>query len=319
LVHWLVQVPRARRLGFRHSLTLNWRDPGLRRIARLMAPALLGVSAVQINVLVMTRFASSFGDGAVTWLDNAFRLMQLPIGMFGVAISMVTLPAVSRSAARLDMGEFKHRLQEGLRYMLFLAVPATVGLWLLAAPIVSALFQWGEYTAADADRTAGLLRFYTIGLLGYSAIKVIAPAFYSLNKPLTPTLVSVSGIALNLALIWLAVSVLRWELFALPLSVSIVAIINAAQLWLYLHRHIGNLVDRRFIVSVVKILIATLLMANGVDVLRRLLADTQPILQALILSGAGATVYFTAAWLFNLEEIRRLQQTLMMKFFKGAR
>ncbi|MDR1192118.1 MAG: murein biosynthesis integral membrane protein MurJ [Verrucomicrobiales bacterium] len=325
LMQWLVQVPRARRLGFRHTLTLDWRDAGLQKIGRLMAPAVLGVSAVQINFLVMTRFAASFGDGAVTWLDNAFRLMQLPIGLFGVAISMVTLPAVSRSVARHDLGEFKRRIQAGLRYMLFLAVPATAGLWLLAGPIVSALFQWGAYSAADTARTAGLLQYYTIGLLGYAAVKVLAPTFYSLNKPLTPTLVSIGGIVLNLALIWLAVGVLHWGLFSLPLAISLVAILNAAQLCLRLQQHIGGIIDRAFTGSVVKILTATLLMSAVVWLLNRWCRDWLPdgkwavVAQAIILCGLGAAVYFGAAWLFKLEEVRRVQRALTARWFKPRR
>ncbi|MDR1145052.1 MAG: murein biosynthesis integral membrane protein MurJ [Verrucomicrobiales bacterium] len=326
LAQWLIQAPRARQLGFRHRLELDWRDRGLLKVIRLMGPAIIGVSAVQINVLVMTRFAASFGNGAVTWLDNAFRLTQLPIGLFGVAISMVTLPAVSRSAAVHNMDEFRRGLRAGLRYMLFLAVPATVGLWLLATPVISALFQWGAYTAADVARTAGLLRYYTVGLLGYAAIKVLAPAFYSLNRPLVPTLVSVSGIGLNLALIWLAVSVLRWDLFSLPLAVSLAALLNAALLWLWLHRRVGVIADRAFMVSAGKILLATLLMAALVRGLYYFVTASVgdggkifTVVQALILSGAGVLAYFTAAWLLGLEEIRRLWQALTVKLFNSGR
>ena len=320
IAQWAVQIPRARKYGLRFMWIFDLKDSGLRKILTLMAPATIGVAAVQINVLVITYFAASFGDGAVTWLDNAFRLMQLPIGMFGVAISMVTLPAVSRAAARANIGEFKQNLQEGLRYMLFLAVPAAVGLVLLASPIIAALFQRGNYTAADTGQTAVLLQFYSIGLIGYSAVKVLSPAFYALDKVKFPVLVSVSGIVLNIVLNYLFIRMFKLGLYSLPLSVSIVAVINSLQLWFWLRRSIGGLFDRAFFISMAKVLAATFLMADMVWLLNRLFNGSGfsgqlfVIIQAVVVSGIGAAVYFGAAWLFKLEEVRRIQQTLMKKF-----
>jgi putative peptidoglycan lipid II flippase len=334
LAQWAVQIPRARKFGFRFTWIFDLQDSGLKKILFLMIPAIVGAAAVQVNVLVSTYFATGFGNGAVTWLDNAFRLMQMPIGMFGVAISTVMLPSVSRSAALNNLDEFKHSIQEGLRYMLLLAIPSSVGLALMATPIIGALFQHGAYHSADTAQTATLLRYYSIGLIGYSAIKVLAPTFYALNKVWTPVRISISGILLNILLNYCFIRVFNLGLYSLPLSISIVALLNSFQLWFWLYRLIGNPFDKTFFISLAKILAATFVMAGVVYMLNWLFADTLSvwlhdvhvgifkgqgiayIIQAFVISGIGAATYFGSAWLLKLDEAQRIYRTLTTKFFK---
>jgi putative peptidoglycan lipid II flippase len=334
LAQWAVQIPRARKFGFRFVWIFDLRDSGLKKILMLMGPAIIGVAAVQINVLISTYFAAGFGNGAITWLDNAFRLMQMPIGMFGVAISTVMLPSVSRSAALNNLDEFKHSLQESMRYMLFLAIPSTAGLALMSTPIIGALFQHGAYHSSDTAQTATLLRYYSIGLISYSAIKVLAPAFYALNKVWIPVRISISGILLNILLNYWFIRILGLGLYSLPLSISLVALLNFGQLWFWLRFTIGNPFDKAFLISLAKILAATFVMADVVYGLNWLFTDTLSawlhdvhiwifkgqsiacIIQAFVISGIGATTYFGVAWLFKLDEAQRIYRALTAKFLK---
>jgi putative peptidoglycan lipid II flippase len=162
-----------------------------------MGPAILGNAAVQINVLVNTNFASSITDaaghvinGPVSWLSYAFRFMQLPLGLFGVAIASATLPAISRSAALQRMDEFRLTLSRSLGMVLLLTIPSSVGLAVLGPSMIGAVYQWGRFRAADTHQTALALACYAVGLAGYAAIKILAPAFYALNDARTPMLVS---------------------------------------------------------------------------------------------------------------------------------
>jgi putative peptidoglycan lipid II flippase len=230
-LQWLWQVPSLRRLGFHWRPGLDWRHPGLRQIGRLMLPAIAGNAAVQINVMVNTNMASGITDaagrvidGPVSWLGYAFRFLQLPLGVFGVAIASAALPAVSRSAAREHLDEFRETVAHSLGMLLLLTVPASVGLAVLGESMIGAVYQGGRFQAFDSHQTAIALTCYSVGLVGYAAIKVLAPAFYALNDARTPMLVSFASIALNVAA---AKALLRWTSLshaALALATSIVAL-----------------------------------------------------------------------------------------------
>ena len=140
----LVQIPSLHRLRYRYRPMLSFRDPGVRQVLALMAPATIGAAAVQVNVLVNGNFASQLGDGAVSWLNVAFRFMQLPIGLFGVAVGVVALPAVSRSAENANMAEFNATIARGLRLVFGLCLPAAVGLAVLAPQFVGLVYEHGR-------------------------------------------------------------------------------------------------------------------------------------------------------------------------------
>src|SRR5436305_2385212 len=161
------QFPSLRRVGYRFRPDFVWRDEGVRKVLSLMAPAVIAASAVQVNVLVNSAFAAQLGDGPVSWLNIAFRLMQLPLGLFGVAVATVTLPLVSRSAALGNTAEFRGALAHSLRLVMLLTIPSAIGLAMLAEPIISVIYQHGRFTADATHQTAGALRFYAIGLVGY--------------------------------------------------------------------------------------------------------------------------------------------------------
>jgi len=263
-VQWLFQAPSLYRAGISYRPRLDFAHPGLRKILRLMGPAILGNAAVQINVLVNTNFASSITDaaghvinGPVSWLSYAFRFMQLPLGLFGVAIASATLPAISRSAALGKMDEFRLTLSRSLGMVLLLTVPSSVGLAVLGPSMIGAVYQWGRFRAADTHQTAMALACYAVGLAGYSAIKILAPAFYALNDARTPMLVSLVSILVNLAVASTMVKLAGLGHLGLALSTSAVALFGSVALFLLLRRRIQRLHGRALASSVAKILCAS--------------------------------------------------------------
>ena len=263
-VQWLFQAPSLYRAGISYRPRIDFTHPGLRNILRLMGPAILGNAAVQINVLVNTNFASSITDaaghvinGPVSWLSYAFRFMQLPLGLFGVAIASATLPAISRSAALGKMDEFRLTLSRSLGMVLLLTVPSSVGLAVLGPSMIGAVYQWGRFRAADTHQTAMALACYAVGLAGYSAIKILAPAFYALNDARTPMLVSLVSILVNLAVASTMVKLAGLGHLGLALSTSAVALFGSVALFLLLRRRIQRMHGRALASSVAKILCAS--------------------------------------------------------------
>jgi putative peptidoglycan lipid II flippase len=255
----LVQWPSLAREGFRYSPALDPRDKGLRDIVLLMGPGTIGMAATQVNIFVNTLLATSQGTGAVSWLNYAFRLMYLPIGLFGVSMGTAVLPAVARHAAVGDLANIRTTVSRGLALMLMMNVPATLGLLVLARPIVALLFEHGRFTAADTEATAALLRFYAVGLVGYSAARIASPTFYALRQSRTAVAVSLAAIAGNVALSVTLVAFMG--LRGLALATAIAAIGHGGFLVLLLQRRLGGIEAERLAIMSAKILTAGALMA----------------------------------------------------------
>jgi putative peptidoglycan lipid II flippase len=223
-----------------------------------MGPGTLGLAAVQINVFVNTYLATSQERGAVSWLTYAFRLMYLPIGLFGVAIATAALPEIARRANAQDLPGMRATVSSALRMMLMLNVPATIGLIALADPIIALLLERGRFTTHDTAATAAALMFYAPGLVGYSAVKIASPSFYSLRDSRTPVTVSVMSVLVNLAL---NLTLVRWMGYrGLALGTALAAIFNAGALLWLLRGRIEGLDGRRVALAFVKILIASIAM-----------------------------------------------------------
>jgi putative peptidoglycan lipid II flippase len=275
------QWPQLRREGFRFAPRIDFADPGLREVLLLMGPGVIGLAAVQINVLVNTMLAAREVEGAVSWLNYAFRLMYLPIGLFGVSIATAALPSLSRHAAREDFGEMRRTISNGLRLMLMLNVPATIGLMALASPIVALIFERGRFTTADTAATAAALAFYAPGLIGYSAVKIAVPSFYALRESRTPVAVSMTTVAVNVALNITLAKVFGYR--GLALGTAIAALFNASSLLIILRRRLDGIDERAIGTAFVKILTASLAMgaaAWSTDALIawRLPAHTLPVM-----------------------------------------
>ncbi len=255
-LQFAVQLPPLARLGFRYRPDFQWRDPGVGAILRLMGPSVIAASTTQFNVLVNSMFASTLGDGAIFWLAIAFRLMQLPLGLFGVALGTVTLPLLSRLVVSGHMEGFRAELARALRLMFLLTVPSTIGLMLLADPIISVLYQHGKFAAHEAAEAGGALRCYAIGLAGYAALKVLVNAFYALDRRKTPMFVSFFAVLLNLVFNWIFTFQLHWGHLGLAFSTGLVASCNFLVLYVLMVRELQGLEMARMFVLLGKTLLA---------------------------------------------------------------
>ena len=253
-----VQLPSLRNVGYSFRPDFRWRDPGIRKILVLMVPSVIAASAVQINVVVNSGFASFLGKEAVSWLNFAFRLMQLPIGVFGVAVATITLPVVSRIAAHADRSEFGPTLGKALRLAIFLTLPSAVGLYFLAQPLIGIIYERGEFRHADTVQTGLALQFYSLGLVAYSCIKVLSPAFYTIDKKWTPMWVSFAAIALNFCLNYLFIFRLGLGHRGLALATAISAGANFLTLYLLMLRSEQSLETGRLLGALVRCGLASL-------------------------------------------------------------
>ena len=280
-----VQWPALRAEGFRYAPTLDRHDPGLHDVVMLMGPGTLGLAATQINLLISTQLAVGQGTGAVSWLQYAFRLMNLPIGLFGVSIATAVLPAVARHAAIDDRRAVSKTIARGITLMLMVNVPASVGLFLLATPIVQLLLERGHFLHSDTVATAAAVQCYAIGLVGYSAARIASPVFYALQRSRVAVILSTITIAVNLAF---SLILVRWIGFrGLAVATSLAAIVHGALALVLLRQQLGRIGGGRLAISFVKIAAASAVMALVVAVATRELSAWAP--------GAG-----TGAQLFRL-------------------
>jgi putative peptidoglycan lipid II flippase len=312
-----VQLPSLARLGYRFRPDFRWRDAGVKAILLLMGPSVIAASTTQFNVLVNSMFASTLGDGPIFWLSIAFRLMQLPLGVFGVALGTVTLPLLSRLVVAGQMTGFRAELARAMRLGFLLTVPSTVGLIMLAEPIISVLYQHGKFNAYQAAQAAGALRFYAIGLAGYAALKVLVNAFYALDKRKTPMLVSFVAVALNLLLNWIFTFRLGWGHRGLAFSTGCIATFNFLLLYTLMSRRLHGLESRRMLVMLAKVAVAAAaLVAVCAASSHWLLADwaTQPFLRKLgaLLATVivGVAVFAGCGVALHIEELKELQSAV---------
>jgi putative peptidoglycan lipid II flippase len=311
-----IQVPSMWKLGFRPRLRadLRLRDPGVRRVGRLMLPAIAGLAAVQVNIFVNTMFATSEA-GAVSWLNYAFRFLQLPIGVFGVAIATVTTTRFADAAADRNHAGMGKQLDESLRLVAFLTVPATVGLLVLGEPIIRLIFERGRFTAHDTYATARALELYAVGLVAYAGVKVIAPAFYALDRARIPMIASMSAVAGNLVLNITLHPHYGYKVLAL--GTAIAAILNFTILFVAFRTRVSRLDGRALLWYLARIGIAAGVMAAAVYGTHRASVEmlgTDGFLaraaDGLVPVAVGAVVYAAACHALHIDELRALVRRL---------
>jgi putative peptidoglycan lipid II flippase len=251
--------------------------------------------------------ATGQGTGAVSWLNYAFRLMYLPIGLFGVSIATAAMPTIAAMAARDDRAGMRDTVSSGLRMMLMLNVPATVGLIALATPIVALVFQRGQFGPADTPATAAALMCYAPGLLGYSAVKIASPTFYALRDSRTPVLISALSVGTNVVLNLTLIQVLGYRGLALGTALS--ALLNAGVLLTLLRRRLHGLDEARILAALLKISAASALMAAASVATHRGLDAAWPgagfvhdAVQLLVAILAGMAVLGASARLLGIQE-----------------
>ncbi len=312
-----VQLPSLARLGYRFRPDLRWRDAGVKAVLLLMGPSVIAASTTQFNVLINSIFASGLEDGAIFWLAAAFRLMQLPLGIFGVALGTVTLPLLSRLVVAGRMDAFRSELARAMRWALLLTLPAMAGLMMLAEPIISVVYQHGKFNAYQAAQAAGALRYYAIGLAGYAALKVLVNAFYALDRRKTPMMVSFLAVGLNLLFNWIFTIRLGWGHRGLAFSTGCIATFNFLLLYLLMQYQLKGLESRRLLLLLVKVAVASgALVAVCAASSHWLLADWPqqtlwiklPALLATVLAGAAA--FAACGILLHIEELKELRDAV---------
>jgi putative peptidoglycan lipid II flippase len=242
LGQFAIQLPSLRKIGFKYHFAINFHHPGVKRILWLMAPATLGLASTQVNIFVNTLIASFLPQGSVSYLSYSFRLMQFPIGMFGVAVATVTFPIVSEHAARKDISRLISTFTSSLKLVFFLTIPSAVFLAVASQPVISVLFQHGRFHYLDTLATSQALIFYCIGLFAYSSVRLTASTFYSMADTKTPVKTSLIAVAVNIVLNLALMKPLGFRGLAAAASVS--AMVNLFLLLFILDRRIGPL-DRK--------------------------------------------------------------------------
>lgn len=326
----LIQLPSMLGVGFRFSPNLSFTDPGVRRVMRLMGPALIGTSAVQIKVLVDV-FVVSTIDGGQSWLSYSFRLMQFPIGVFGVAIGTAAIPTLSRLASENNIVRFRETLSDAIKLVFLLTIPAACGLIVLGEPIVALIYQGGAFRAFDTNMVAWSLAAYSIGLAGYAAIKVLSPSFYAMDDARTPMFISIATIAVHAPVSFgmmyllsgIGVSAERpngYGHVGVALATSAVALVNFTALTYFMRKKIGRLNGRDILGAFVRVAIASAVMTLVCYLSYRAVASFFNVenigvrmLEAFIPIGLGGLAFFIMAKLLRISEVEQVVSMLRRK------
>jgi len=302
-LQFLMHLPYLKAIGVLTWPQWNWQHPGVRKILRLMGPAVFGVSVSQINLLLDTILASFLVNGSVSWLYYSDRLIELPLGVFGIAIATVILPNLSTSHANEGKEAFRHTIDWGLRCVLALGLPAAVAMFILAEPILTTLFQYGLFNSEDVLKSAASLRAYTFGLVPFMLIKVLATGYFSRQDTRTPVKIGIFAMIVNmvanLALVW------HFDHVGLALATSFSACVNAGLLYYGLVKQNVFHLSRLSILVCIRLCAASLVMGIGVWYLN----DTQSqwfvwsiwqrCWHLLLLVSGGIVIYLASLFAFG--------------------
>ena len=319
---FLMQIPSLLKVGFRFSPILSFTDEGVRKVMSLMAPAILGTSAVQINVLINTYFVSGI-EGAQGWLSYSFRLMQFPIGLFGVAVGTAAIPVLSRLASEGKIREFRDTVSSSMNLVFLMTLPSACGLIVLAEPIVRLIYERGKFDATATSMTAIALVGYSIGLTGYAAIKILSPAFYALNDAKTPMIIAIASIGVNFLgsyfmREWLSHYGVSPETphgyghVGVALATSIVALVNFFALALIMRKRIKRLNGRDIFLSFMKIAAASAVLSAVCYASYRFLIDEfgaatlfLRLVEAFVPIALGGIAFVIVAKLLRVTELEQ--------------
>ncbi|HHJ80358.1 MAG TPA: murein biosynthesis integral membrane protein MurJ [Candidatus Tenderia electrophaga] len=307
----LFQFPFLAKLKLLPRPRFNRKSEGVQKIKTLMIPAIFGSSVAQINLLLDTLIASFLVTGSVTWLYFSDRLVEFPLGVFGIALATVILPSLSRQHAAASPEAFSRTLDWALRWVLIVGTPAMVGLFLLAGPMLTTLFQYGEFSQHDVEMATRSLMAYSIGLMGFILVKVLAPGFYARQDTKTPVKIGIIAMVANMVMNLILVFPLAHAGLALATSLS--AFLNAFLLFRVLRRDGVYKPESGWLRLMLQVLLANLAMAAllwwGASDLQAWFAwgGWQRAMQLLLWIAAGAVVYF-AVLLITGVKFRQLWQ-----------
>lgn len=319
LLHLSVQIPGLFAVRARLRPILNWRIHGVVEVLALMGPRVLGLAVVQINFAVNVIFASNMIEGSLVALNTAWFLAFFTLGVIAQSVGTAVFPTLSALVADDDMDGYRNRLASALRGVLFLALPATVGLIVLGEPVVF-IFERGEWTADSTQATAWALSFFALGIAGHAALEVLSRAFYALADTWTPVRIGLAAMITNIVLSLIFIefigdpgSLVRGPFAGLALANSLTTLLEALALWWLLRRRVGGIRDEYVVNGVVRALVAALGMGAVVLGADYVLAESSGYIRLLVGLGAGVGSFFVLALLLRLDEVSLLTRRLLRR------
>ena len=298
-LNFFIQVPGLAKLGMRYTASFDLRNPGVKRLLWLMVPILVGLSISQVNLLVNQSLASHLAGGAVAALRTSQRIIYMPIGVFAISIAMAYYPTLTTFVANGKMDDFKQSAAFGIRSVIYICLPAAVGLIVLREPIIRFMFEFsgGKFTAAATQATGYALLFYSIGIFAYGALHVITRAFYSLQDTYTPVLAGIFSIVVNIVLSYYLVD--KMAQGGLALAYSLAGIYNLLVLILLMQKKVGHWGGKQMLSSFLQTLVASAVMGCVAYMVAAVSAHffgvgtkTVQLVQLLSSVGAAVGIYF---------------------------
>ena len=311
----LVQVPVLARKKIKYSFAVDFNEPGVKKLLKLLLPVMIGLAITQINVIVDRTIASTLIDGSISALYYSNRLVQFPLGAFGIAISIAIFPTLAKQTAKNDIAEFKKSLLFGLKMLLFITIPSAVGLIVLKDSLIRLIYEHGIFSRVATNMTSSALLYYSIGLFAYACVRLITISFYALKDTKNPVKIGIFIVFINVALDLILVKYLAHS--GLALATSLAAILNLIILLKVLQDKIGYFELKSQVLFLIKIIISSIflgivcvLVSNYFAAILDLNYKYNQIIQVTASIFSGGLAYFIISYILGVEEVRNLKQSI---------
>jgi len=311
----IVQIPILIRKKIKYKFVVDFKDPGVKKLLKLLIPAMIGLAITQINVVVDRTIASNLIDGSISALYYSNRLVQFPLGAFGIAISIATFPTLSKYSAKNNIPEFKKSLLFGLKMLLFITIPSAVGLMVLKDSLIRLIYEHGVFSKIATAMTSSALLYYSIGLFAYACVRLITMSFYALKDTKTPVKIGIYIVFLNVTLDLILVRYLAHS--GLALATSLAAIVNMIILVKTLQGKIGYFNSKNEILFILKIILSSILLGVSCVLVNNYLGSVlnlnnklNQIIQVFTSILSGGMVYFIISYTLGVQEVRDLKQNI---------
>lgn len=312
ILQFVIQMPSMYQVGFRYRPILEFADPDLKRILKLVAPAILSSSAMQISVFINSYFASQF-DGWLSWITIAFRIMYLVVGIIGVSFSTATLPVLSRFISEGSLDKFRDTFSYTVKMIFILAIPASAGLIALSKPIISIIFRHGVFSEYDTQQSAGALICYAFGLCGYSGFKIARDGFYAIKDIRTPVIISLFTVSLNALLNYIFIFQLNYDHRSLAISTSCSITLNFLLTLFFLWKRIKGFDGYGITITFIKSLIASLAMGIFAYYIYKLFGFLGGNVSLLISIFLSIILLYISYMILKVNEFRQMVQVVIRK------
>ncbi|MDD5016114.1 MAG: murein biosynthesis integral membrane protein MurJ [Atribacterota bacterium] len=311
----LIQAPILIRKKIKYNFVVNFNDPGTKKMLKLLIPAMVGLAITEINVVVDRTIASTLIDGSISALYYANRLIQFPLGVFGIAISIAIFPTLAKHIAKNNIPEFKKSLIFGLRMLLFTTIPSVVGLIVLKDSLIRLIYEHGTFNRVASNMTASALLYYSIGLFAYACVRLITMSFYALKDAKTPVKIGIYIVFINIVLDLILVRYLAHS--GLAFATSIAAILNLIILLKVLTDRTGTIELKPQGLFLIKIVISSIFLGIICILISNYFANVLDLnnkynqaIQVIVSIFSGGTVYLISSYLLGVKEVRSLKHSI---------